>query len=160
MIISRTDVAQMTFCCNNCCDYHRWKTMCKGYMTTCCAIWQRFNSLLLHFAINPSFYCREVLIELTIRGQEGDYQAIVTWRVSLKMSSSCTSNFWFSLNNFSKRLDSSESPAPSLLLLLALLASSSTTFPSTVWSGVFASVQLSWDFLRWETLPLFQITRC
>ena len=52
--------------------------MCKGYMTTCCAIWQRFNSLLLHFAINPSFYCREVLIELTIRGQEGDYQAIVT----------------------------------------------------------------------------------
>lgn len=78
MIISRTDVAQMTFCCNNCCDYHRWKTMCKGYMTTCCAIWLRFNSLLLHFAINPSFYRRKVLIELlTIRCQEEEDQAIV-----------------------------------------------------------------------------------
>ena len=44
--------------------------MCKGYMTTCCAIWLRFNSLLLHFAINPSFYRRKVLIELLIRCQE------------------------------------------------------------------------------------------
>ena len=78
MIISRTDVAQMTFSCNNCCDYHRWKTMCKGYMTTCCAIWLRFNSLLLHFAINPSFYRRKVLIELlTIRCREEEDQAIV-----------------------------------------------------------------------------------
>ena len=54
------------------------KTMCKGYMTTCCAIWLRFNSLLLHFAINPSFYRRKVLIELlTIRCQEEENQAIV-----------------------------------------------------------------------------------